>query len=259
MIYNIPVPRPRGHQNSDPLATWNSPVYMNDLFLHALFARLTLSNNENIEFRTVYDPSTNTIELDIPDNALPFLNQIAGIQRGERFKAFINWLIGSETISPTPLADQDPNFIPASILNVWAGATQGNLKDKQLILFLPTNELSVFGYNTKIGNDTTHNSMRVHLTWAFDSGVNTSFTIKTAIRILNITTGNTTDINNINNISTFNLINGDVRETELIDTHGNIQPNNIVSIIVSRNYDGSPDPKTELVGVVGLRIELLDG
>jgi len=232
---------------------------MNDLFLYALFARLALNNEENVEFRTIYDPLTNTIELDIPNSALPFLDQIYGIQRGEKFKAYINWLIGSDTLEPTPIMfDQDPNFVAVGAMSVWAGATQGNLDDKRLILYLPSNELSVIGYNTKIDGSIIYTRMKIYLIWAYDSGDNTSYDLRTSVVATEITTGNSSEITNDTNISTFNLLRGDIRETEIMDTGEFIHANDIVSIKISRNWDGSPDPQTELPAIVGLRLDLID-
>lgn len=67
---------------------------VNDFFLYALFARLTFSDNEKVEFETKYDRSTDTIELQIPDKYLPVFDQLTGIGQGPKFKQFINWLVG---------------------------------------------------------------------------------------------------------------------------------------------------------------------
>ena len=248
-----------GRIEPNPLRAARIATGMNDLFLHALFARLALNSDETVEFKTIYDPTTNTIELDIPNSALPFLNQILGIQRGERFKTFVDWLIGSDTLEPAPIMfDQDPNFIAASALSVWAGATQGNLEDKQLILYLPASELSVVGYNTKIDESITYTRMKLYLVWVYDSGNNTSYNIRTSVMATNISTGNTAEATNDTSISTLNLLKGDIRETEIFDTGEFIHANDIVNIKLSRNWDGSPDPQTELPAIVGLRLELVD-
>lgn len=76
----------------------DGPPEANDIFLHALFARLTLNNNDTIEFETKFNPNTNTIELDLPPEAQHVLDQLTGIQRGPNFQLFINWLIGSQTL-----------------------------------------------------------------------------------------------------------------------------------------------------------------
>lgn len=71
-----------------------APTAVRDLFLHALFARLTLNDNSTVEFETKYDPITNTIELQLPDCALQFFDTIAGMQRGPRLQTFMGWLVG---------------------------------------------------------------------------------------------------------------------------------------------------------------------
>ena len=70
-----------------------------DLFLHSLFARIALNDNTTTEFSTTYDKNINEIELNVPDNLTEIFNQITGLKRGEKFKTFINWLIGSQTIN----------------------------------------------------------------------------------------------------------------------------------------------------------------
>lgn len=81
-----------------PIAQYPQPSYVNDIFLYALFARITLSNNETIEFETTFDQANGAIDLCIPDGALPIFDQITGMQRGAKFKSFINWLIGSDSL-----------------------------------------------------------------------------------------------------------------------------------------------------------------
>ncbi len=245
----VGLPLDGGNEGPDP--------EIRDMFLHALFARLALRSNENIEFSTEYDSSTNTIELVIPDGSSPLFDQLTGIQRGEKFKTFINWLIGSEVLTA---ADLDPNFISASAMSVWAGATQGSLDGKQSFLYLPASELSVVGYNTKIDDSFQSGvlvgSMKIYLIWVYDAGVNTSFDIKTDVKITEIATGNTIEVANPENISTFNLLKGDIRETEIISVNNLIHADDIINVMISRNYDGSPDAQTELTGIMGLRIEL---
>ena len=66
-------------------------IEVRDLFLFAVFARVTLTNDQNFEFETVYDPDTNTIELEIPNEVLDFL--FSDVQQGPRFCRYIEWLI----------------------------------------------------------------------------------------------------------------------------------------------------------------------
>lgn len=232
-----------------------SALGVNDIFLHSLFARVALSNNEVIEFQTKYDKATDTIELYVPDNSLDLFNQITGMQRGDKFKAFIDWLIGSETLTATATLDHDPNFISAGALSIWIGATQGSVGTSKITLLLPAAELSAIGYNFKVGSS-GGGSLKVSLVWIYDSGSNNSFNINTSVDISAIGGGAPVTSSAATNISTFNLIQGDVRETELL-TVANVELDDIVSITMRRNYDGSPDPSTDLVGVLGLKIEFV--
>lgn len=232
--------------------------YVNDIFLHALFARITLSNNDTIEFDTTFDETTGTIELCVPTGGLAIFNQITGLQRGTNLRTFINWLIGSQSITAEPALDQDVDFISAGNLTIWAGATPGNLSDKRLVLLLPATDLSALGYNTRADQSFTSGALRVHLVWAYDSGSNNAYDIHTSVEIKTIGSGATASATSTTNIPTSSLITGDVRETTLITTGNIISAGDIVSIIIRRNYNGSPEAKTELVGVVGIRLEFID-
>lgn len=72
--------------------------YINDWIIYAIFARMTLSNNDTVEFDTIFDEQNNTIELCIPSGASDAFNQITGTRRGTNFKKYIDWLIGSDTV-----------------------------------------------------------------------------------------------------------------------------------------------------------------
>lgn len=74
--------------------TVNVTTTVNDFFLYALFARLTFSDNEKVEFETKYDKATDSIELHIPDKYLDVFDQLTGINQGPKFQKFINWLVG---------------------------------------------------------------------------------------------------------------------------------------------------------------------
>ncbi|MEM3097455.1 MAG: hypothetical protein QXU32_01880 [Nitrososphaerales archaeon] len=84
------------------------PDGVRDLFLYALFARLALSDGSNVEFETKFNPSTNTIELQLPDCAIPFFDKVTGMKQGPRFRQYINWLVGNtEGGSGLIIADLD--------------------------------------------------------------------------------------------------------------------------------------------------------
>lgn len=226
----------------------------NDVLLYALFARIAMANNDVVEFETKYDKTLNQIELDVPDESLAIFDQITGMQRGERFKQFINWLIGSSSIVAAASVDQDPNFIDAGSLLVWTGATNGSLGLNKLVLLLPADELSVVGYNFKVAS--LGGDLKVSLVWVYDSGLNNSFNINTTCNVSEIGSSSSTTTSEIVSISTVNLIKGDIRESEIINVSGLAQ-NDIVSLTFRRNYSGSADPTTDLIGVVGLKIEFV--
>lgn len=227
---------------------------ISDLFLHALFARVALTSNNNIEFETIYCKETNTIELLVPPDSLKFFDQITGLKRGPNFKAYIDWLIGSTSIAPI-IQGQDPNFVSASALSVWTGATQGSLTGNQIILMLPPGVLSGVGYNTKIDSSFSSGHLSVYLIWIYDSGNNNSFQIKTNVRATKLATGINVDADNTVSISTLNLLKGDIRETLLIQTPI-VAGGDIINITLSRNFESNTDPATDLVGIVGLRLKL---
>jgi len=236
----VPIPRISPH----------APLTVNDYFLFALFARLALSNNDTIEFETKYNPATNTIELIIDDKAKPFFDQLTGMQRGPNFKMFIDWLIGSRTLKTD--AVPDPNFIPSSAIAIWFGATQSTI-DERLVITLPDTDASVIGYNLKV-NEQLAGSLSVYLTWMFICGNNTSFSIRTSAQINDEMGNPPVTYSEDNNISTFNLVPGDIRESLLMNF--DITADNIVNFLINRNYAGSPDPQTEGIGVLGLRFKL---
>jgi hypothetical protein len=241
-----------------PKSHMSSPPSTNDLFLYALFARIALNNHENIEFETKFDKATNTIELVIQNSALPLFNQITGMQRGPKFQAYINWLIGSQTLTTTSSdASKDPNFISSTLLEPWFGATPTTINDK-FLLNLPTEDASVVGYNLKT-NETFLGKLIVSLVWMFIGGSNSSFDIRTTANISDSEGNSPNIVVQDNNISTLNLIEGDIRETELIDTGNIVGNSNIISLLINRNFVGSPDPTTEAIGIIGLKVQLING
>lgn len=90
--------------------TVNVTTTVNDFFLYALFARLTFSDNDKVEFQTKYDKSTDSIELQIPDKYLPVFDQMTGIGQGPRFKQFVNWLVGGLQSQIDDLNDEIDNI-----------------------------------------------------------------------------------------------------------------------------------------------------
>lgn len=237
----------------------NIPVGIRDLFLHALFARLALSDNRVIEFETKYNCNTNTIELQIPSDVLPLFDEMMGMQRGPKFQAFIDWLVGKQQIiSDVPTVvlgfDNDQQFVPVGSLTIWTGATIES-SDTSVVIALPTSILSVIGYNTKLSESISGNNLKVSLVWRYDAGNSTSYDIRTTLTSTDfdgvVNVSESADVN----ISTFNLINGDIRTTELINVF-DVEPEDLLNIVIQRNFEGSGDLQTESVNVIGLKVEI---
>lgn len=74
-----------------PVGCPQPPPAVRDLFLHALFARIAMTDNSVIEFQTRFNPATNTIELEVPACNLPIFDMLTGMQKGPNFKAFMGW------------------------------------------------------------------------------------------------------------------------------------------------------------------------
>lgn len=70
-----------------------------DFFLYALFARIANRDNSTHEFCTRYNSNTNSIELEIDDETLQFLEQVT---QGTNFKRYLSWLFQSSGGGGTP-------------------------------------------------------------------------------------------------------------------------------------------------------------
>lgn len=221
---------------------------VNDFFLYALFARIAFRNNHNIEFETKYDKNSNTIELQVPTNYLDTFDEMLGIQRGPNFKKFVNWLIGSQTLQ-TSGGVIDGQFISVNSLNLWFGASYLDVDGNKLVILLPPSQQSAINSSIKT-SDTHDGDLSISLVWMYLSGNNNNFDIKVNVTITN-EFGDATVYSELVSISTFNLIANDTRTTELISIN-DVGPNTIVDIMIYRNYGGSADPGTDVIGVVGL-------
>jgi hypothetical protein len=234
-----------------------SAAGVNDIVLHALICRVALQNEEVVEFGAVYDKATDTIELDVPTEAMPIFEQLTGMQRGDKLRTFINWLIGSESLETGTSLEQDPTFVSAGSLTSWTGATVGNLEDNTLVWFLPTSDLSTLGYNVKVNPEFAGGDIRVSLIWVYDSGSNTSFDIMATANVTELTTNSTFELSNTENISTFNLVQGDIRETVILEGSG-VAADDLISLVLRRNFSGTTEPSVDLIGVVGIKVELIE-
>lgn len=228
--------------------------FVRDLVLHALLARIALSNNETLEFETKFNPVTQEVELCYPDAADSIFDQILGMQRGPRLKKFINWLIGSDTLETATVSAHDQNFVGATAMAIWAGATIGTIDEDTFVYFLPAGCYSNIGFNRMTGDNIGNGSLTFYLDWVYDSGNNDSFEVKVNASITD-TAGNVITASNVIAPSTFNLLKGDIRETQLLSLPaGTVKAGDIISILVARNYNGHSDPQTDLVGVIGARL-----
>lgn len=223
---------------------------LNDLFLHALFARLAFKNNENYEFRTKYEPSTNIIELDIPDKYLDVLDQIIGIQRGPKFKTFINWLIGSEQLQ-SDSKDINLKYLSTSDINLWYGASYLDNNGSNLTVVLPSTLPSAINANFRTATD-FNGTIELKLNWVFIGGQNTDFEIKVNVTVID-SSGNSYVSSNDTTISTFNLIANDIRSSTIISLP-NVGQDTLIDIVIMRNYTGSVDPQTETISVAGIEL-----
>lgn len=223
---------------------------LNDLFLHALFARLAFKNNENYEFKTRYNPATNIIELDIPDKYLEVLDQITGIQRGPNFQKFVSWLIGSRQFSMQD-GDISSKFLSIADFNIWFGASFLDTNQGALSIALPATLPSAVNTNFKTSSEYA-GSISLRLNWMYREGTNTNLLVKCNVTVID-SSGDSQLFTNEVDISTFNLISGDIRVTTLIDMPV-VGPDSLIDIILLRNYANSSDPRSETISIMGIEV-----
>lgn len=229
----------------------NADIQLNDLFLHALFARLAFDNNETHEFSTRYDRASNSIELDIPDKYSTFLDQIVGLQRGPKLQQFIRWLIGSQQFV-TQDGVVSSQFLSLPDFNIWFGASFVDTSKGNLSLLLPTTTASAI--NTSFQTSANFSGdLAFNIRWIyFGGGANTNWKLKCSATVID-DAGDADVITNEIDISTYNLIDGDIRSTRILDL-AEINPNTLIDITLYRNYAGSSDPKTETIAVLGMEV-----
>jgi hypothetical protein len=90
MKYRFTVPKSRGIPQSAAINPDTTAVITNDLFLHLLFGRIAASDNSTHELNTKYDPETDVLSLEIPDE---FIDLIEKIKKDQKLQRFIDWLV----------------------------------------------------------------------------------------------------------------------------------------------------------------------
>lgn len=220
-------------------------VEPNDLILYALLARLTLDDNRIIEFETKFDKKTQTIELQIAEKDLKFFDQMMGMKRGPKFKRFIDWLIGSKRFE----SQVTPDFISATAFDIWFGATESVIDNTPLVLF-PTSCASHIGYNLKLREENT--KAKINMIWQFICGSNTSFELRVNASVTSVNDDPVDFVSDIS-VSTSGLSPGDQVETNILDI--DVPEGSIIGLSLLRNFEGSSDPKSEMFGLIGVRID----
>jgi len=217
----------------------------NDFFLYALFARIALSNNENIEFETKFDKETQTIELQLSDNNLQLFDQLVGMKRGPKFKQFIDWLIGSRRFDSVSETD----FFSATAFDIWFGATVAQIEDRNLVLF-PTKKESVIGYNFKLNEEKT--KAKLFLVWQYICGSNDFAELRVVANVIS-TSAPPMDVVNDVILDTSGLTANEVIETEILNL--DVPEDSVISLSIIRCFEGSSDPQSEMIGMIGVRLE----
>lgn len=94
--YNVQIPYSRGKILSpNVVSATEAPVIdpsltdINDMFLHVLFARIASSSGTTHEFGSSYDPVQNTIEIDVPEDILEFIEDVEILPKIQRYIAWL--------------------------------------------------------------------------------------------------------------------------------------------------------------------------
>jgi hypothetical protein len=225
-----------------------------------------MSDNSNVEFQTKYDKASNTVDLIIPEKTMRIFDQMVGMKRGPRLKKFIDWLIGSKKFEPVA----QPNFVSATAFEIFIGATSAVINDRMVIIFPGLNP-SIVGYNLKLQSldplipkdqenpccpiitpDPTQ-KFKVFLVWQYICGVGSSLEVRVTANVLAPSAAPYTVVNDVT-ISTVGVTPGEVLETEILSLE-NLQSDTIISLNIMRNFTGSSDPHSEMIGMIGVRLE----
>lgn len=104
--YNFPVPRPRGIQPSTCQPVASTVVCTRDMVLHALLGRFAEENGQTWELETIFNPTVNAIDLDVPEDVLQSIETV-GV--GPNLQRYMHWLhpVAGEDILPGPIEITD--------------------------------------------------------------------------------------------------------------------------------------------------------
>jgi hypothetical protein len=100
--YRIPIPQSRGLGDPEEFKAQsvnntggglsNLLPEVRDVIIHAAICRIAYGDDHNHEFHTKYDPDTNVLDIDIPDDDLDELTKIA---IGPKLEKYFSWLTNS--------------------------------------------------------------------------------------------------------------------------------------------------------------------
>lgn len=99
MTYKVPIPRSRGplfgilaNTNQDLISGTYEEQSIRDIIIHAAICRIAGVDNSVFEFSTKYDPETDTIDLEIPDD---IINNLTSVNLGPNIGKYFGWLTNS--------------------------------------------------------------------------------------------------------------------------------------------------------------------
>jgi hypothetical protein len=99
--YKIPIPQSRGLGDPEfevqAISVSNNGFNsllpeIRDVIIHAAICRIAYGDDHNHEFLTKYDPETNIIDIDIPDDDL---DELTKITIGPKLEKYFSWLTNS--------------------------------------------------------------------------------------------------------------------------------------------------------------------
>jgi len=114
--YNLPVLRPRGApENVECKVVDTSATCTNGIILYGILGRVTLNDGTVHEFETIFDPETNAIDVDIPEE---FLSSIETIGIGPNLQRYFEWLLPQFAVTAVTVSITPYQAIPGDIILV---------------------------------------------------------------------------------------------------------------------------------------------